>query len=183
MFSLHCCEKIISSLILTDWLSGTGEGEVEEAETLLKPFRLRYPRVSDKWNNPEEPCFWAIHSDKRITRIPPQWSKALAPRLSVCGLRASGGKFLQAQQSQPTSCFPLSPWPPSLQPKHATHSRCKCQNLNRSKRSQSLQVEIEHMAGSPLDSTVYTACVLFCQKSLIIIQWFSNKWRKKWTRH
>lgn len=28
-------------------LAGTGEGEVEEAETLLKPFRLQYPRVSD----------------------------------------------------------------------------------------------------------------------------------------
>lgn len=27
-------------------LSGTGEGEVEEAEKLLKPFRLHYPRVS-----------------------------------------------------------------------------------------------------------------------------------------
>lgn len=27
-------------------LSGTGEGEVVEAERLLKPFRLRYPRVT-----------------------------------------------------------------------------------------------------------------------------------------
>lgn len=34
----------ISSLCFI--LTGTGEGDVAEAERLLKPFRLRYPRVS-----------------------------------------------------------------------------------------------------------------------------------------
>lgn len=57
-------------------LSGTGEGEVAEAERLLKPFRLRYPRVSSDEDSTFSQIFPSTHivslfflSSSRILKI------------------------------------------------------------------------------------------------------------------
>ncbi|XP_075888475.1 tetratricopeptide repeat protein 39A [Nelusetta ayraudi] len=42
--SMLCALLLLCYYTFLTFILGTGEGEVEEAETLLKPFRLRYPR-------------------------------------------------------------------------------------------------------------------------------------------
>uniref|UniRef100_A0A8C2ZKK7 Zgc:158403 n=1 Tax=Cyclopterus lumpus TaxID=8103 RepID=A0A8C2ZKK7_CYCLU len=57
----HLCDKLNDvTFSLCSVLSGTGEGEVTEAEKLLKPFLLRYPRVSNPFNALYDVCCQAV---------------------------------------------------------------------------------------------------------------------------
>lgn len=42
---VYVCDKLPIGMIFFFVYAGTGEGEVADAEKLLNPFRLRYPRV------------------------------------------------------------------------------------------------------------------------------------------
>uniref|UniRef100_A0A8C1YB96 Tetratricopeptide repeat protein 39A n=1 Tax=Cyprinus carpio TaxID=7962 RepID=A0A8C1YB96_CYPCA len=68
--SMLCALLLLCFYTFLSFILGTGEGEVEEAEQLLKPFRLRYPRVlalfedgckaQQAWKQFHHMCYWEL---------------------------------------------------------------------------------------------------------------------------
>uniref|UniRef100_A0A8C1YBS7 Tetratricopeptide repeat protein 39A n=1 Tax=Cyprinus carpio TaxID=7962 RepID=A0A8C1YBS7_CYPCA len=68
--SMLCALLLLCFYTFLSFILGTGEGEVEEAEQLLKPFRLRYPRAvalfedgckaQQAWKQFHHMCYWEL---------------------------------------------------------------------------------------------------------------------------
>uniref|UniRef100_A0A671TAG5 Tetratricopeptide repeat protein 39A-like n=1 Tax=Sinocyclocheilus anshuiensis TaxID=1608454 RepID=A0A671TAG5_9TELE len=68
--SMLCALLLLCFYTFLSFILGTGEGEVEEAERLLKPFRLRYPhavalfedgcKAQQAWKQFHHMCYWEL---------------------------------------------------------------------------------------------------------------------------